>query len=76
MLALILLFRAKVPSEQAKGTNKRTIFKRNDRMVGTRHAVSDNKSINGLGMPIPYIAEVRRRKTIVNESTFGASQGY
>ena len=26
-------------------------------MVGTRHAVSDNKSISGLGMPSPYIPE-------------------
>ena len=39
-------------------------------MVGTRHTVSDNKNRNGLGMPSPYITEVRRRKTIVNESTF------
>ena len=26
-------------------------------MVGTRHAVSDNKSISGLGMPSPYNPE-------------------
>ena len=26
-------------------------------MVGTRHAVSDNKSESGLGMPSPYIPE-------------------
>ena len=26
-------------------------------MVGTRHAVSDNKSKSGLGMPSPYIPE-------------------
>jgi len=26
-------------------------------MVGTRHAVSDNKSTSGLGMPSPYIPE-------------------
>ena len=26
-------------------------------MVGTRHAVSDNNSKNGLGMPSPYILE-------------------
>ena len=26
-------------------------------MVGTRHAVSDNNSKSGLGMPSPYIPE-------------------
>ena len=26
-------------------------------MVGTRHAVSDNNSKSGLGMPSPYITE-------------------
>ena len=31
-------------------------------MVGTRHAVSDNNSKSGLGMPSPYIPEREQGK--------------
>ena len=41
-------------------------------MVGTRHAVSDNKSKSGLGMPSPYIPEreqIRDRKAGLKRET-------
>ena len=37
-------------------------------MVGTRHAVSDNKSISGLGMPSPYTPGIRWTKKVKMES--------
>ena len=41
-------------------------------MVGTRHAVSDNKSKSGLGMPSPYIPEreqIQDRKAELKRET-------
>ena len=44
--------------DDAVGLNLRVSESRS--MVGTRHAVSDNKSISGLGMPSPYIPELKQ----------------
>ena len=35
-------------------------------MVGTRHAVSDNNSKSGLGMPSPYIPEREQKPVYIN----------
>ena len=45
-------------------------------MVGTRHAVSDNKSISGLGTPSPYIPEREqiRRSQIGKQKTSESSE--
>ena len=40
-----------------KGENGNLRVSESRSMVGTRHAVSDNKSISGLGMPSPYNPE-------------------
>ena len=49
--------------DDAVGLNLRV----SESMVGTRHAVSDNNSKSGLGMPSPYIPEREqlKRKTII-----------